>query len=137
MPWSKFSPSLNSIKHLLFIVLKCHYMLLLYYILFHSLISFCYREGTYVRVNGHLQTFQSKKQLNAFSVRYGSINKIPSFPIDSQGWDLPFIVITFHNLLIVCDLCLNLILKRFPTASDPYVHIESFIFCCLIDCLAY
>ncbi|MBA0816892.1 hypothetical protein Gohar_001506, partial [Gossypium harknessii] len=26
-------------------------------------------DGTYVRVNGHLQTFQSKRQLNAFSVR--------------------------------------------------------------------
>jgi len=29
------------------------------------------RDGMYVRVNGHLKSFQGAKQLFAFSVRYG------------------------------------------------------------------
>jgi hypothetical protein len=44
----------------------------------------CNRDGMYVRVNGHLKSFQGVKQLAAFSVRYGY--KLFSHLFDQLGY---------------------------------------------------
>lgn len=72
------------------------------------MVSLLNRDGTYVRLNGHLKTFQGKTQLLVFSVRYVYV-----YSFDFEMLLIPLaLVIDFGmfylSLLGICDIILSI-----------------------------